>query len=386
MRIAHICTKFNRLSETFIYDLVLGLEYAGSENHVLTTARLNQDERPFLRVRALPLSLHQKAMFVFRKYCLGVYNFRLPPRATHRSLREIRPDVILAHFGGTGAAIAPMAHDLEIPLVVVFHAFDLFMRHVRPETYTALWNSGVQAVAVSNHGRNRLLELGCPKDRVRIIHCGVDPSRFAWVKRPSPIPGEFRLVTVGRLVEKKGFDGLIMAVALVRNSMAQPIRVDILGDGPLKSHLVKLAHRLGVDDVIAFKGSVANGDIPRLIREYDAFVLPSRRARNGDTEGIPITILEAQASGLPVVSSLHAGIPEAVPPLNREWLAREDDPADLANKLFSLATHPDRWEDIGRRGKIWVSQHFSLHDEVNSYLHLFREQAALPATGTQKRR
>jgi len=377
MRIAHISTRFSRISETFIYDLILGLEYAGTENHVLTAGRVNITERPFARVHLLPLSLWQKAAFTIQKNWGGVYNFPLSSR-TRKTIREIRPDVILAHFGGTGAAIAPVAVELGIPLVVVFHAFDLFTQHVRPETYTALWQSGAHAVAISEHGRSRLLELGCPANCVQLIHCGVDPSRFAWADRPTPRTGEFRLVSIGRLVEKKGFDDLIRAVSLVRSRMAQPVRVDIFGTGPLKRHLIKLARTLGVDDAISFKGIVDSEDVPRLLREYDAFVLPSRTAHNGDTEGIPITILEAQAAGLPLIASLHAGIPEAVPPPNREWLAREGDARDLADKLFSLASHPECWPAISRCGKEWISRHFSLQDEVNAYLHLFKVYTAAP--------
>ena len=153
MRIAHICTKFNRTSETFIYELIQGLEQAGTENHVLTTVRVNESERPFSRVKLLPLSFPQKASFVIQKHCLGLYRFPLPHRKTRQTLRDIQPDIILAHFGGAGAAIAPAAQELGIPLVVVFHAFDLFMRHVRPGTYTSLRESKAQAVAISEHGR-----------------------------------------------------------------------------------------------------------------------------------------------------------------------------------------------------------------------------------------
>ncbi|MEI6788869.1 MAG: glycosyltransferase [bacterium] len=381
MRIAHICTKFNRLSETFIYDLIQGLEQAGTENHVLTTVRVNEGERPFDRVKLLPLSFSQKAAFMIQKHCLGRYRFPLPYRKTCQTLQDIRPNVILAHFGGAGAAIAPAAQELGIPLVVVFHAFDLFMRHVRPTSYTSLWESKHQAVAVSQHGKARLIELGCPAERTRIIHCGVDISRFPPLKCATPRPGTFRLVSIGRLVEKKGFDDLIHAVARLRNVTAQPIRLDIWGDGPRRRHLDTLARRLGVKDRVNFRGVAANGDIPGILREYDAFVLPSRTARNGDKEGIPITILEAQAAGLPVVATRHAGIPEAIPPSNREWLADEGNILDLAEKLRSLSSQPDQWDNIGRRGKAWVVRHFALHEEVSAYLDLF---ATLPAMSSRK--
>lgn len=372
MRIAHICTKFSRTSETFIYDLITGLELAGTENHVLATARVNATERPFPRVRILPLTLLQQTVFAVRKHGLGVYRYPFPTQATIRALRDIQPDVILAHFGGTGAAIAPMAHELGIPLVVVFHAFDLFMRHFQPSTYSALWNTGAHAVAISGHGKKRVIELGCPANRVTVIHCGVDITRFTQMKRDRPDTPEFRLVSIGRLVEKKGFDDLLRAVALLRERRAPTVRADIWGEGPLKRRLKSQAQALGIGNAVVFKGIVSSRDVPRLMRDYDAFVLPSRTASNGDTEGIPITLLEAQAAGLPVVATTHAGIPEAVPPPNREWLAGEGDIVDLTDKLQSLASRPpEEWTAIGCRGRQWVRRHFSFNYEVRATLRLF---------------
>jgi colanic acid/amylovoran biosynthesis glycosyltransferase len=373
MRVAHICTKFNRTSETFIYDLIVGLERAGTENHVLTAARVNSLERPFPRVRVLAVPLWQQAAFAIRKHWLNVYRFPLPPQAAREALRSIRPDVILAHFGGTGAAIAPVACELGIPLVVVFHAFDLFMRQFRPATYAALWASGAQAVVVSEHGRRRLLELGCPAEKVRVIHCGIDVSRFAESAGRQPGEEGLCLVTLGRLVEKKGFDDLIRAVATIRNRIELPIRLDIWGDGPLKHHLESLVGKHGLGNAVTFKGIAASQEVPPLLRRYDAFVLPSKTARNGDKEGIPITILEAQAAGLPVVATLHAGIPEAVPPANHGLLAREGDAQELAEKLLFLVSQRHRWRDIGRCGRKWVATHFALNDEIAAYRRLFEE-------------
>ena len=109
MRVAHICTKFSRLSETFIYDLIVGLERAGIENHVLTCGREHAAARPFERVRVLPIALWRKAIFALQKQWLAVYRFPLPHATARNALAAIRPDVILAHFGGAGAAIAPVA-------------------------------------------------------------------------------------------------------------------------------------------------------------------------------------------------------------------------------------------------------------------------------------
>lgn len=376
MRVVHFCTKFNRISETFIYDLVVGLERAGVENHVLTAARVHAEERPFARVRVLPLSVKQQAAFVLGKRCLNRYRFPLPA-AAREALAQIRPDLVLAHFGGAGAAIGPAARELRIPVVVVFHAFDLFLRHFRPANYAALWAGGAHAVAVSEHGKRRLLELGCPAGQIRVIHCGVDVSRFVPAPHGQSGTGPLRLVTVARLVEKKGLEDLIRALHALRG-VSMPVQLDIWGDGPLRRRLADLARRQRLNEAVRFRGAIASRDVPRLLCRYDAFVLPSKTARNGDTEGIPLTILEAQAAGLPVVSTLHGGIPEGLPPGNRGLLARQGDVPDLAAKLALLAAQRNDRNRIGLRGRDWVIRRFSLAGELAAYQRLFQEILARP--------
>ena len=134
---------------------------------------------------------------------------------------------------------------------------------------------------------------------------------------------------------------------------------------------------------MAFRGVAAREALPALLRRYDAFALASRTARNGDTEGIPVTILEAQAACLPVVVTRHAGIPEAIPTANRNLLVRQGDAEELARQLLSLASQPSRWREIGLRGRVWVLQHFDLKDEVTAYRRLFEKLAVTPARAAQ---
>ena len=145
---------------------------------------------------------------------------------------------------------------------------------------------------------------------------------------------------------------------------------------------MECAYKAGLRNVVSFRGVAAAHDIPQLMRHYDAFVSPSRTARDGDAEGIPITILEAQAAGIPVVANLHAGIPEAVPAANHELLAREGDTDDLAKKLMLLASMRDQWRAIGMRGREWVLQHFALRDEIDAFRRLFLEVTTSPVAQT----
>jgi colanic acid/amylovoran biosynthesis glycosyltransferase len=375
MRVVHVCARFSRPSETFVYDLIHALEREGIENHVVTGARQDAAGRPFQRVRVLNIPPWRKAAFVLRKRLQSKYIFPMPVRAFRKALADIRPDTVLAHFGGVGSAVASPAREMGVPLAVVFHAFDLFMPYFTPETYRPLWESGARAVAVSQHGLRRLLELGCPPDMATVIHCGVDLNRFKDAPAKRPGAKSIRIVAIGRLVEKKGFDTLVRALAAVPRNGRDRTTLDIWGEGPMRGELARLIRDNGLGNVVSLKGAARSVDVPDLLREYDALVQPSRTARDGDTEGIPVTILEAQASGLPVVATVHAGIPEGIPPQHHSFLAREGDADDLAVKILLLSSSRAAWRDMGMRGRLWVERHFALGAEAAAYARLFGEMA-----------
>jgi colanic acid/amylovoran biosynthesis glycosyltransferase len=320
-------------------------------------------------------------VFVLRKRLMGRYRFPLPARTTLRTLTSIRPDVIVAHFGGAAVAAAPLARRLDTPLIAVFHAFDLFARPFTPAYYAPLWRSGAHAVTVSRHGLRRLAELGCPPERSHLIHCGVDPNRFDPEKTLHPSHSPFRFISIGRLVEKKGLDILLRAMAIASIRSPDSLHLDIWGDGPLRGPLSRLSRRMNLSAVVAFRGSIEARDLPRILRLYDGFVLASRTAANGDKEGLPVTLLEAQAAGLPVVSTWHAGIPEALPPQNHGWLAYEGDADSLAARISALVRcRPDERHAIGENGRQWVARHFSLNDEIRAYRRLMEERVSLTGT------
>lgn len=371
MRVAHICKQFSILSETFVYDIVAGLERSGIENHVVAARRVNAVARPFPRVVLVPVPPWDQAAFLLRKRLMGLYRFPLPERTTLRALTSIRPDVVVAHFGGAAVAAAPLAGRLGVPMVAVFHAFDLFARHFSAAYYAPLWRSGAHAVAVSEHGRHRLVELGCPPERLHLIHCGVNVARFQPAMPPPPSNRPFRFLSIGRLVEKKGFDVLLQAMAAALIRSRRPLQLDIWGDGPLRNRLHQLCRRLELAPFVTFRGPSDIRELPSLLGQYDGFVLASRTAADGDKEGIPVTLLEAQAAALPVVSTWHAGIQEALPPQNHEWLAHEGDTDSLALRLTSLACcRPDERHAIAMRGREWIARHFSLDNEIASYRRL----------------
>jgi glycosyltransferase involved in cell wall biosynthesis len=220
-------------------------------------------------------------------------------------------DLVHAHFALDGMEIAPVARTAARPLVITFHGFDVSVRHLywSPGSRRRLHRLFEQArllIAVSGFIADRLVALGASRSKIVTHHIGIPIPP----DRPDPETGNRRgILFVGRLVEKKGCDDLLAAVA----GLPQPLRgtpVTVIGDGPLKQGLERAAKRADLD--VDFRGAQSNDEVRRAMRRAALLCAPSKRARNGDAEGLPITILEAAAHRLPVVSTYSSGIPEAI--------------------------------------------------------------------------
>jgi len=173
-------------------------------------------------------------------------------------------------------------------------------------------------------------------------------------------------------VEKKGIEYVIRAVAQVARSFPQ-LRYDIIGDGPLRAELQKLAVALSVEKIVQFHGALNAESVRNLLDEAHAFVLASVTAKDGDQEGTPVSLLEAQAAGLPVISTRHSGIPEIVLDGESGWLVPERDADALADRLNQLRNHPELAERLGRRGRKFIEARFSAAGCMNALLDIYAE-------------
>lgn len=225
-----------------------------------------------------------------------------------------------AHFGVEGVYALPLARSLDIPLVTTFHGFDAttsmgsLLRSRKPSWVNyalhrrALARRGQLFLCVSEHIRQRVLALGFPEQRTLLHYIGVDTESLApvWER-----PGGPTILHVGRLVEKKGCADLLRAFALLTTKHADA-ELHIVGEGPLLGLLQELASQLGIARRVTFFGSLPGERVLDLMRTATLLCQPSVTAASGDTEGLPIVLLEACALGLPIVATRHAGIPELV--------------------------------------------------------------------------
>lgn len=300
---------------------------------------------------------------------------------TLRAAGAGRFDAIHCHFGPNGLRLA-LLHRLglvEGPVATTFHGYDLSTWPVGRgrDAYAPLFAAGALFLPISRFWQQRLEALGCPAERTRVLHMGVDCRDFAFRPRLPAPDGRVRLATIGRLVEKKGVEQAIRALSLLRRERPDlAFAYRIVGDGPLRPRLEALIGALGLGDCVTLLGACTASEVAALLEDSHLYLQPSVTAANGDMEGIPVSLMEAMAMGLPVLSTRHSGIPELVVDGAAGWLVPERDVPALALRLAELAGDPACWPAMGRAGRVAVESGFDNDRLIDSLAALLRELAA----------
>jgi colanic acid/amylovoran biosynthesis glycosyltransferase len=272
-----------------------------------------------------------------------------------------RYDVVHAHFGPVGNNFRFARALWRAPFIVTFHGYDFCVvpREEGPDVYRHLFEMADAVTVNCEYTGQQVARLGCPSERIHRLHVGVDVSQFAFGHRMRT-PGEpVQLISVGRLVEKKGIEYGIRAIAQVIRKYPE-LRYDVIGDGPLRASLEKLVQELGLNGKVVLHGAQDSDFVRQRMAEAHVFVLTSVTALNGDQEGTPVSLMEAQAAGLPVLSTRHSGIPEVVLDGESGFLLPEHNVDALAAKLEILIENPELCARMGVRGRQHVKEHFDL--------------------------
>ena len=278
-----------------------------------------------------------------------------------RALAPVRRgsfDVLHAHFGPIGNAFRFAKALWGAPLVVSFHGYDFstWPRRHGPSVYRELFATADAVTANSAYTRGRLVELGCPPERLHVLPMGVDRAAFAPPRPREPRSGGLRVLTVARLVEIKGIAYALQAFA--RLHAGDPdARYDVVGDGPLRADLERLAAELGVASAVTFHGALGPDAVRPLLWDADVFVLPSVTVE-GDQEGQGVVLLEAQAAGVPVVATDTGGLPGTLLSGRTGLLVPEREAGALAAALEELAGDPGRRAAMGAAGRAHVAERF----------------------------
>ena len=384
MKIAFLVTEFPALSETFILNQITGLLDRGHDVDIFAIKRPDTDKvHPDVKKYDLMERVHyifdEKAFYnkltrVLKAFLLVAGNIYKTPFTILRSLNVLRYgmaalsltllyaavcfqnrkfDIIHAHFGPNGI-IATFLKEIRVSTKVIttFHGYDMssFISERGSGVYRRFFHNCDLCLPISVFWKAKLIELGCDERKIAVHRMGVDTGRFRCIERKLYPSEPVRILSVGRLIEKKGHWYALKAFSRVA-AKHKNVSYIIAGDGPLRSSLQSLVDELKLHDHVNFPGEVDQNEVLQLYERAHILIQPSITAKTGEQEGIPVVLMEAQASGLPVIATYHSGIPEVVIDNKNGFLVPEEDEAALAEKLEYLVTHPEARSAMGRAGR-----------------------------------
>jgi colanic acid/amylovoran biosynthesis glycosyltransferase len=285
-----------------------------------------------------------------------------------KSLRKNKIEVVLAEYGQTGAAIAPICKLLNIPLIVHFHGYDAHNKDVIAKygkAYHEMFAYARAVIAVSNTMKKSLMDLGCPAEKLVLNPYGPIDDFF----QLNPDYQSNNFLAVGRFVDKKAPYAIIMAFKNVLEKFGEA-RLIMVGKGSLLNSTQNLAKILGIDNAINFKGAQNHEQVKRLMEGSFCFVQHSITADSGDMEGSPVGILEAAAAGLPVISTKHAGIEETVLQNISGYLVSELDVVMMSSYMIELFMDRIIAKKFGDNARKHIKSKFSIQKHLNTLNHV----------------
>ena len=326
----------------------------------------NLDQFPYPALGKYPLLTDNLGPSLFRKTAalaqtlkdcwLGTEN-----KYYRRLITASGARLIHTHYGPTGWEAIGLKRQTHLPLVVSFYGGDAYWLPTNfpiwRRRYLDLWRAADAIIVKGPKMKQRLVELGCPQSKIRIIDHGVNLAKIPFRPRRRQ-PGEpVRLLSACTLVDYKGVSHTVQAVALVRLALPQ-LHLTIFGSGPQEKQIKKLINELKLDQVVSLKPFLAWGKLIKACGRYQLFIHPSYTTPDNKQEGVPTSLIERAASGMPVIATRHADIPEIVKNGINGYLVPENDVQALAGKLITLVNQPERWRKFGQNGRKLVVKSF----------------------------
>lgn len=410
MRIAFVVDQFPALSETFILNQITGLINRGHKVDIYGDRPGNLDQtHPEIEeyklldctfITAIPCNFAVRVAKAIWLFCLNFFkapqillraiNFTKYNRSRYGEpagflkpfylvipwLNKQPYDIVLCHYGRNGLK-ASLFKDLGITqgkIVVAFHGYDI-SRYITihgENIYQHLFCRVDLLQPISQYWQHRLIDLGCNRKKVMVHHMGIDCEKFKYIEKNKnqnnnkASNSQYCLVSIARLVEKKGLEFSIRAVAKLIPRYPN-LEYLIVGDGILRERLQLLVEQLGVGDNIKLLGWKKQQEVAAIIDGADLVLAPSVHSSDGDCEGIPVSLMESMAKGLPVVSTYHSGIPELIEDGVSGYLVPEREVEQLAQKIESLITDPSLRNEMGQCGRQKVQTEYNI-DLLNDRL------------------
>ena len=350
---------------------------------VIAQKRENAARYPFEPLRIIPkLRTHFLRRFWFRQFRDKPWQISHAEVSKLLSvLTETRARLLHIYFGHIGVHLLPLIQSWTNPSIVSFHGADVMvdMDKAAYREATLQMLDAVKVVLVRSESlRRAIVDLGGDPDKIEIQRTGIPLDEFPLRGRAVPKNGEWQFVQAGRLIEKKGLPVTLRAFSTFLKQHPNAT-LTIAGEGPLLSELQKFARELGIADCVSFTGFVPQEKLREIYYRSHIFVHPSQTGRDGNQEGIPNSMLEAMATGLPVFATDHGGIPEAIENGVNGTLVPERDDEALAQAMLNAAQDPSLLSRIARAGGEAVRKSFDLSTQAQRLEDIYLRTIAKPS-------
>ncbi len=361
--VAHLTNEYLSLTQTWLYNQIITLKVYKPIIIAQTTKNLDkfptQDVYSFSN-RNLFMEKINRLNVMFTDYYLSGYFANI--------IKNNNTKLLHSHFGNVAYRYLKLKKSLNLPMVTTFYGLDVSkiprMQHWK-KRYNHLFRNSELFLVEGSNMKNELIKLGCPEDKIIVQHLGVNIQEFKLVPRTIQSGGIINILIAGSFREKKGIPYAIRAFSEVKKIYPN-VCLRIIGDGELRCEIENLISKLAISDSVNLLGYQPHSVFISELYNSHIFLSPSITARDGDTEGgAPVSIIEAQATGIPIVSSYHADIPEIVVDGKSAFLAPERDVESLASYLITLIEHPETWETIGRFGRDHVEKNHNIEKQIN---------------------
>ena len=377
--VASYCTTFLKPEMWHIYRQVTALR--GVRTFVMTKKLQDPARFPFSDIELIP----QPRMNLLRHGWLKFVR-REPPivyRGEYQMLASLLErrgaDLMHIYFGHTGVHLLPFIEQWNKPCVVSFHGADVaskpdvadYDRKLR-----RLFDAVPLILARSQSLADRLIQLGCPPERLRINRTGVPLTEFPLVQRDRPVNGHWRLLQACRLIPKKGVATSIRAFAILQREFPNA-ELLIAGKGPLQPKLEGLVSQLGISNKVHFCGFLNQKELLKLYATSHLFLHPSETELDQNQEGIPNSVLEAMSTGLAVVATRHGGIPEAVHHGRTGLLVKEGDFVSLAESVAATLRSAETFREMGWLASESVAVNFEQSEQIRQLESFYGEAIAM---------
>jgi len=364
--VASYCATFLKPEMLHIYRQITSLHRV---RPVVIAQKLENKERfPFSDIRVIRKpTFHFLRRLWFKQIADQPWQIsRVEVRAVEQVLNETKAQLLHVYFGHIAVLLRPLIRQWQKPSLVSFHGADVLVDMQKPAYRRAAEEmlSLVRRVLVrSDSLRQAVIDLGCAPEKIEIQRAGIPLADFPFRECNIPGDGQWRLLQAGRLIEKKGLKTTLRAFARFRKEFPAA-RLTIAGEGPQFEELQSLARELLIDDAVDFAGFVSQEKLRELFYSSHIFLHPSETGRDGNQEGVPNSMLEAMASGLPVFATRHGGIPEAIENNVSGILVNERDHCALADGLIETAKSPDRLRAMGHVASESVAKNFAQTEQA----------------------